>query len=170
MGEILGDPAEAGRYEGGSFFVVYLAPADYHRVHAPVTGPVVRARHVPGTLFPVNAIGTTHVPRLFARNERVAVFQRSESHGEVATVLVGAVGVGRISVTFDDIVTNRGARSGVRRYGEAAPPMDRGEELGVFHLGSTVIVFVGPAEPLAFDKPLGAKVRVGEAIARRIGA
>src|SRR5690606_25730671 len=140
----LGDAEAATRYEGGTFFIVYLAPRDYHRVHAPVDGPVERIRYVPGTLFPVNSIGTEHVPRVFARNERVVIVQRSPRFGEVTTIMVGAIGVGRIGLAFDDLKTNLGHRPGVREYGPDAPRMRKGDELGVFHLGSTAVVLVEP--------------------------
>ncbi|HJL34316.1 MAG TPA: archaetidylserine decarboxylase [Polyangiaceae bacterium LLY-WYZ-15_(1-7)] len=171
VAELLGDAASAERYRGGSYFIVYLSPRDYHRVHAPVSGAVVELRHVPGTLYPVNAIGVTHVPQLFAKNERVAVVQRTERRGEVATIMVGAIGVGRISVCFDDLVTNVGRAPGVRRYGEDGPPIERAEELGVFHIGSTAIVFVPPeAGASRFVVTAGAQVRVGQAILRGEGA
>ncbi|MEM6956867.1 MAG: archaetidylserine decarboxylase, partial [Myxococcota bacterium] len=100
--ELLG--GEESRYAGGQFFIVYLSPRDYHRVHAPVGGPVRRLRYVPGTLYPVNRIGLDYVDGLFARNERVVITQSSD-FGDVTTVMVGAIGVGRISVVFDDVVT-----------------------------------------------------------------
>ena len=168
--DLLADDADAARFRGGTFFIVYLSPRDYHRVHSPVTGRVRHARHVPGTLYPVNAIGLEHIPKLFARNERVATFLETERFGEVAVVLVGAMGVGRIGVSFDSLETNRGRAGGVRRYGDAAPSLTRGEELGVFHLGSTVIVFVDPDHPLHLRKAAGDRVRVGEAVAHRDGA
>jgi phosphatidylserine decarboxylase len=167
VAELVGDVDDARRYAGGHYFIVYLSPRDYHRVHSPVGGPVASMRHVGGTLFPVNSIGIRHVPQLFAVNERVAVEQRSEHHGPVTTILVGAIGVGRISVSFDDVLTNvAGSQPGVRRYGEDGPPLDRAEELGTFHLGSTAIVFVGPSRRLRFVVEPGARVRVGEAVLR----
>ena len=168
VAELLGDAQAAEQYAGGTFFIVYLSPRDYHRVHAPVSGSVLKMRHIPGTLYPVNRIGLTHVPQLFARNERVAIVQDHAEFGEVTTVMVGAIGVGRISVTFDDVVTNvvrdKGAVAGSRTYGTDGPPMTRGEELGVFHLGSTAIVFL-PRQMSLLRSP-GTKVRLGEAIAR----
>lgn len=166
VAELIGD-ADAGRYAGGHYFIVYLSPRDYHRVHSPVGGPVATLRYVGGTLFPVNSIGIRHVPQLFAVNERVAVEQRSEHHGPVTTILVGAIGVGRISVSFDDVLTNvSGSTPCERRYGEDGPPLDRAEELGTFHLGSTAIVFVGPTQRMRFVVEPGARVRVGEAVMR----
>lgn len=167
VSELLGGDEAAARFDGGRFFIVYLSPRDYHRVHAPVSGPVVRVRHVPGTLYPVNSIGLDHVPNLFARNERVAMFQQSPEHGLVASVMVGAIGVGRISLSFDELTTNVGRPGGVRRYGRHAPEMDRADELGVFHLGSTVIVFLAAGAGHRLVVAAGARVRVGEAVARR---
>jgi phosphatidylserine decarboxylase len=161
--ELLGDPAEAERFAGGSFFIVYLSPRDYHRVHSPVAGKVLRARHVDGTLYPVNSIGLTHVPRLFARNERVVTVQDAPGLGEVATIMVGAIGVGRITMSFDDrIVTNAGRAATTQHYGASGPELPRGGELGKFHLGSTAIVMWrggGNIRPTA-----GTSVRMGQAI------
>jgi phosphatidylserine decarboxylase len=169
VAELLGDPGAGVEFEGGSFVVVYLAPRDYHRVHAPVDGAVTALRHVPGTLFPVNAFGVAHVPNLLARNERVVVHQRSAVHGRVTTVMVGAVGVGRISVSFDDsVITNDGRQPGLRVYGDAPPQLERGAELGVFHLGSTVVLFTTPDQPLELLTGFGRRVRMGEAIARKV--
>jgi phosphatidylserine decarboxylase len=168
VSELLGDAAAGVELEGGSFAVIYLSPRDYHRVHAPVDGAVTALRHVPGTLFPVNTFGVRHVPNLLARNERVVVHQRSAIHGRVVTVLVGAVGVGRISVSFDDsVITNDGRQAGLRVYGDAPPQLGRGAELGVFHLGSTVVLFTEPGVPLELLADIGSRVRVGQAIARK---
>jgi phosphatidylserine decarboxylase len=169
VGELLGDAADAERYEGGTFAVIYLSPRDYHRVHAPVSGPAHTLRHVGGTLLPVNSFGVANYPRLFARNERVAVLQRSEPFGEVATVLVGAVGVGRISIAFDaEMMTNVGRSPTTRRWApSAAPEVPRGEELGAFHLGSTVVLFVERVASLEWRVRPGDRVRVGQALAVR---
>ena len=166
VADLVGDPDAAERYRGGSFFIVYLSPRDYHRVHAPVTGPVARLRYVPGTLYPVNSIGLGHVPQLFARNERMAIVQDSAGHGEVTTVMVGAIGVGHIGLSFDPVESNVGHEPGLRDYGGDGPPMARTEELGTFYIGSTAIVFVGPDTPLEFVIRPGDHVRIGQAIAR----
>ena len=139
-------------------------------MHSSVAGSVEIVHHVGGTLFPVNDIGVRHIDRLFARNERVSVVQRSEHHGPVATILVGAVGVGRITISFEpEIMTNRGRMPRALRYGERGPRLERGDELGMFHLGSTVIVFVGPSVSLTLARKPGDAVRVGEALARATG-
>lgn len=167
VGALLGDPADASRFEGGWYCIVYLSPRDYHRVHAPVSGGVTCVRHVGGTLLPVNAFGVRSYPGLFARNERVCVFQRSEQHGDVATVMVGAIGVGRISVSFDPtIMTNVGRGPSTTRYQpERGPRLERGDELGRFHLGSTAIVLTGPDHPLRGDVQDGDRIRMGRRLA-----
>lgn len=168
VAELVGDVAAGPDLEGGRFAVIYLSPRDYHRVHAPVTGPVTAVRHVPGTLFPVNELGVRYVPKLLARNERVAIHQRSQRHGRVVTVMVGAVGVGRIGVSFDDtVVTNDGRAPGLRVYTEHPPQLERGGELGVFHLGSTVVLLLPPGQGHRLLPAPGARVRMGEALARK---
>ncbi|MFK7986933.1 MAG: archaetidylserine decarboxylase [Sandaracinaceae bacterium] len=171
VGALLGDPADAGRFEGGWYCIVYLSPRDYHRVHAPVGGPVLAVRHVGGTLLPVNGFGVKNYPGLFSRNERVCVFQQSEHHGEVATVMVGAIGVGRISVSFDEtIMTNVGRGPTTVRYQPGrGPSLERGGELGKFHLGSTAIVLTGPDHPVQAPWQSGDRVWMGQRLATRSG-
>jgi phosphatidylserine decarboxylase len=170
VGDLLGDARDAPRFEGGRFAVVYLSPRDYHRVHAPVDGPVRVVRHVGGTLFPVNRIGLEHVPRLFATNERVVVFQESPVHGEVATILVGAIFVGSVSLRFDpEMRTNLGPPRGTVRYlAGREPVLVRGAELGAFHLGSTVLVLTTRRADVELCVEPGSVVRMGEAIARPV--
>ena len=164
--ELLGDRALADRYRGGTYYIVYLSPRDYHRVHAPVSGPVTRLRYLEGTLYPVNSIGTDHVDRVFARNERVVVVQRSETFGEVATVLVGAIGVGRIGVAFDPVESNVGS-AGFDRELTSGPMLRAGDELGRFNLGSTVIGFLPAKGTFRVASAKGAAVRMGRALGRK---
>jgi phosphatidylserine decarboxylase len=166
VADLLGDEEAAAAYEGGRYFVVYLSPRDYHRVHAPTCGSVQYVRYVPGTLFPVNRIGTDHISQLFARNERLAIVQESGVHGGVTTIMVGAIGVGRIGLSFDDVQTNRGDAPGVRSYADSPILLDRGEELGVFHMGSTVIVMTLPGCELEIIAEAGASARMGECMAK----
>jgi phosphatidylserine decarboxylase len=134
--ELIGEPADV--YVGGSYAVIYLAPRDYHRVHAPVDGDVRSVRRIPGDLYPVNTLGERHVPRLLVRNDRVVIFIDTKELGRVAAVLVGAFVVGRITVP---------TLHGVVEPGDHAiePPrrVRRGDEIGTFHLGSTVVLLVG---------------------------
>ncbi|WP_437684248.1 archaetidylserine decarboxylase [Sorangium sp. So ce131] len=143
--DLVGDPADAARYDGGQFAVTYLSPRDYHRVHAPIAGKVSVIRSMPGELYPVNAIGERHVPGLFARNRRVAIAIDTERQGRVTVVMVGAMIVGRITVSA---VEGRDVPLGVHTISPALP-VACGEEIGKFHLGSTTVMFVerGAAPP-----------------------
>jgi phosphatidylserine decarboxylase len=162
---LLGSGGDAEALRGGQHATLYLSPSMYHRVHSPVDGRIVAWRYVPGRLFPVNAMGVRAVPGLFTRNERVVILLETEAHGPVAVVLVGAANVGRIQLAFAELETNRGRAAG--RFAPPQPiPVRRGDELGVFNLGSTVVLLVADRrlEP-AFEK--GALVRVGQALFRR---
>lgn len=161
----LGGAGWAERFEGGTFLTVYLAPFDYHRVHHPIAGEVVEALHVPGTLWPVNAAAVDRIEDLFVVNERVTTFVAS-AFGPVAVVMVGATNVGRIRMRYDDVVSNAGRRHGRRRY-DPALPVEKGDELGVFEMGSTVVLVLPPgAFEATADLTPGRKVRMGEALGR----
>ena len=141
--ELIGDPEEARRYAGGQGCVVYLSPRDYHRVHAPVEGKISVIRSMPGDYYPVNAIGVRHVHNLFVRNRRVAIAidtPPSVGLGRVTVVMVAAMVVGRITVTGID------ARDVPFGAHEISPGLDveRGDEIGIFRLGSTAVVFFEP--------------------------
>jgi phosphatidylserine decarboxylase len=159
VGELVGDARDAARYAGGEFAVVYLAPRDYHRVHAPVEGAISRVRGLGGDLYPVNSIGEKHVPQLFVRNQRAAIVIDSEGLGRVTAVMVGATIVGRVTVSVlpgDDVPEGDHA---------IAPPVRvaRGDEIGIFHLGSTVVLLLEPG--ISVTRPVG-PVRMGESLLR----
>jgi len=152
---LLGSAEDAEPFRNGSHATLYLSPAMYHRVHAPVDGYVRAWRYVPGRLFPVNGAGVRAIPGLFTRNERVCILCDSEAHGRVAVVMVGAANVGRISLSFADLVTNRGAAA-ARVLAQWPIPVAPGDELGIFKIGSTVGLLVAdpalaPAGPSAGD-------------------
>lgn len=141
--ELVGDSTEARRYVGGAGCVVYLSPRDYHRVHSPVRGRITEIRSLPGDYFPVNSIGLRHVKDLFARNRRVAICIDTPPEvglGRVTVVMVAAMVVGRITVSGVDAPD---VPLGLHRMNPALE-VERGSELGVFHLGSTAVVFVEP--------------------------
>lgn len=137
---LLADERLATRFRDGVFATLYLAPCDYHRVHAPVAGMVTRMIHVPGRLFSVNPASARAVPRLFARNERVVCLIEG-SRGSLAVVLVGAMLVASIETVWAGEITPPRARA-VRKagYGTRPPRLEAGAELGRFNMGSTVIV------------------------------
>ncbi len=164
VADLVGDPAEVARYEGGQFAIVYLSPRDYHRVHAPIAGKVSLIRSLPGDLYPVNSIGERHVPSLFSTNRRVAIVIDTPTRGRVTVVMVGAMIVGRITVSAIDA---RDVPLGNHAV-TPAQPVARGDEIGMFHLGSTAVVFVekGAAPPwrstAGKDGGPGPKIRMGE--------
>lgn len=163
---LLGSAQDAAPFRRGAHATLYLSPGMYHRVHAPVDGRVTGWRYVPGRLFPVNAAGVRAVAGLYARNERVALFLDSDLHGPVAVVLVGAANVGRVSLAFTDLVTHAGARAG--RFVPGQPiALRQGDELGVFNLGSTVVLLVADPALVPADVVAGNRVRMGQALWRR---
>jgi len=160
VADLIGDVADAERYAGGQFAIVYLSPRDYHRVHAPVAGAVTRIRSMPGDLYPVNSIGERHVPLLFSKNRRVAIVIDTAALGRVTLVMVGAIIVGRITVNTipgPDVPLGDHVISPAR-------PVQKGEEVGVFHLGSTAIVFVERGAAARFARATG-PVRLGQSLA-----
>jgi phosphatidylserine decarboxylase len=162
---LLGSEEDAARFAGGVHATLYLSPAMYHRVHSPVDGRITSWRYLPGRLYPVNTLAVRHVEGLFAVNERVAVLLETDAFGPVAVVLVGATNVGRISLSFTDLRTNSGASAGLVIPPQPIP-IRRGDELGAFNLGSTVVMLV--AEPRLHPAvEAGALARMGQPLWRR---
>lgn len=161
IAELLDGPVEGER----DVVVLYLSPRDYHRVHVPREGIARSWRYVPGTLWPVFPAAVRKVQNLFAKNERVVVRVDTE-RGPMDVVLVGAFGVGRITLELCDLITNSG---GVRSNAELEPPspLVRGAELGTFHLGSTVVLCCEPGR-YRFTVRRGDPVRVGREIGRGV--
>jgi len=162
--DLLGDAALCDSFEGGPFVTVYLSPRDYHRVHFPFDASVSGCRYSPGRLYTVAPRAARLVPRLFPQNERITTVVRTP-FGRAAVVMVGAAGVGRISVAYGDLRTNVGRCAECREL-DPAPTFGKGDELGVFHLGSTVVLVLEPG-PWEFPVARGDRVRVGEAILLR---
>lgn len=163
-----GDAALAAQFDGGAFATLYLSPRDYHRIHMPCAGRLLRMIHVPGALFSVNPTTARGVPGLFARNERVVcVFETAD--GPLALVLVGATIVGSMATVWHGVVTP--PRKGALRewrYDTQDLRLAQGEEMGRFQLGSTVIV-LWPRDTarLNLDWTPARPVRLGEAMATR---
>ncbi len=165
--ELVGDPEEAKRYDGGTGCVVYLSPRDYHRVHAPVAGKVHVVRSMPGDYYPVNAIGVRHVENLFVRNRRVAIAidtPPESGFGRVTVVMVAAMVVGRITVAGIDA---RDVPFGVHHL-KPTHDLARGDEVGIFRLGSTAVVFFEPQAKVKWLVGEGS-VRFGQPFAAHEG-
>lgn len=163
------DTAEAERYEDGSYATIYLAPFNYHRVHAPLAGELVAARYVPGTLYSVNESTVFNLPRLFVRNERLVCHLRTPN-GPMALILVGALNVGTIHSKWTGAIRPR-RRGGVEaidlRSVQAQLGVTKGELLGWFNMGSTVIMLMPPGSCDDFaDLAPRQSVRLGQRIGR----
>jgi phosphatidylserine decarboxylase len=160
-----GDATLAAQFKDGAFATLYLSPKDYHRIHMPCAGHLVRMIHVPGTLFSVNPATARGVPGLFARNERVVCVFDSE-RGSFVLVLVAATIVGSMATTWHGVV-NPPRPAGVREwtYGEGDVMLERGAEMGRFLLGSTVVMLF-PRNTLTFNPQWspGRFIRMGEAM------
>jgi phosphatidylserine decarboxylase len=163
--KLVGDAQAAQPFDGGSFATLYLSPKDYHRIHAPVEGTVDGYTYLPGEFWPVNPISVRNVDALFAVNERLVTWMTTP-YGKLAVVAVGATCVARIHASYDTILTHTGQPARTHRY-EKPIAMARGAELGMFEMGSTVILIFerGRVRWDATLEPL-AVVRMG----RRIGA
>ena len=166
-----GDPALAEPFHDGSFATLYLSPKDYHRIHMPCDGVLSRMIHVPGALFSVNPTTARGVPGLFARNERVVCVFESETVGRFVLALVGATIVGSMATVWHGAVNSPRTRR-VRDwpYPAAHVSLKRGEEMGRFMLGSTVVMLFGKGAGLVFNPEWepGRAIRLGEAMARAL--
>jgi len=162
-----GDHALAERFHDGTFATLYLSPKDYHRIHMPCDGTLVRMIHVPGSLFSVNPVTARGVPRLFARNERVVCVFESDLFGLFVLTLVGATIVGSMATVWHGVVNPPRVRR-VRewQYPERAVQLKQGEEMGRFLLGSTVVMLF-PKAALRFNPAWAPArpIRLGEAMA-----
>lgn len=165
LSELLGGKeATTAPFANGEFSTIYLSPKDYHRIHMPMAGTLRQMIHVPGKLFSVNPVTAENVPNLFARNERVVCLFDTES-GPMALVLVGAMIVGSVETRWAGVVVPGSRQVTSTRYeGEQAISFEKGEEMGRFRLGSTVIM-VMPRGAVSWnsDQVAGKTVRMGEA-------
>ena len=139
-----GDDALTSEFVGGQFATIYLSPKDYHRIHMPATGILRKMRYIPGKLFSVSPRTARAVPDLFARNERVAVTFDTD-FGPIVMVLVGAIFVGSMETIWAGQITpNYGKVIQQWTYdGEQAITIEKGQEMGRFNMGSTVVMLVG---------------------------
>jgi phosphatidylserine decarboxylase len=164
-----GDTALAALFRHGSFANLYLSPRDYHRIHMPCDGRLMRMIYVPGELFSVNPTTARGIPNLFARNERVVcVFEGPD--GPFVLTLVGATIVGSMATVWHGVVNPpRGLQVREWTYADQDIVLKKGEEMGRFLLGSTVVMLFPKDSGLAFNptwQPGGA-VRLGDIMANK---
>ncbi|PKG85497.1 phosphatidylserine decarboxylase [Colwellia sp. 75C3] len=162
-----GDEKTAAPFQGGKFSCIYLAPKDYHRIHMPMAATLREMIYVPGELFSVNPLTARNVPDLFARNERVVAIFDTEM-GELAMVLVGATIVASIETTWGGTITPPAGKDIFRwqypKDGEDAITFNKGDEMGRFKLGSTVVSTFAPKmiSEFAENAGPGTVTRLGE--------
>ncbi len=162
---LLKDDRDSERFQNGSFCTIYLSPKNYHRVHSPRSGVIKEINYIKGKLFPVNTLSVNNIDQLFVINERVITYLEDPSFGSCAVIMVGATNVGSISLSFTDLVTNRlGIQGGKRSFNEGIN-INRGEELGCFQFGSTVVLLFEKDRVCLELLQNGAEIKMGAVIA-----
>jgi phosphatidylserine decarboxylase len=166
--DLLLDDALAARYRNGSYVTLRLTAAMYHRFHSPTACTVQRVRYLSGDAWNVNPVALERIQRLYCRNERATIECRTDAGTDILLVPVAAILVASIRLTFVDV------RLHLRYQGPNTIPcdqhLDRGEEMGWFEHGSTIIVFVPPGLSLASGVAPGTRVRAGQALLTGLGA
>ena len=164
--QLLDDPEATDAFDRGTFATIYLAPYNYHRIHMSVSGNLEEMRYLPGRLFSVNQATVASVPRLFARNERVAC-RFATPAGAMAMVLVGALNVGSIETVWGGEIAPASPRKpSLRRYRKGSVSLARGSEMGRFNMGSTVVLLFAPGRVvLNHNLESGQVLRMGQPLA-----
>tara|TARA_B100000686_G_scaffold344576_1_gene427458 strand:+ start:150 stop:1016 length:867 start_codon:yes stop_codon:yes gene_type:complete len=165
LGELLKDAGKSKYYDGGVFITIYLAPYNYHRIHSMVSGEVKQFCYIPGDLWTVSPLGVHHVPELFARNERLITYFETDK-GECALVKIGATVVGRIRVVYHDIISNRPGALFQKTTLDQPFRVNRGDEVGVFELGSTVICLFPPEQIELNELKINREIFLGQAVGK----
>ena len=160
-----GNEVVASQFNQGQFATIYLSPKDYHRIHMPCAGTLKQQIHIPGRLFSVAPHTARTVPNLFARNERVVALFDTE-YGKMAMVLVGAINVAAIETVWDGLITPpKGKKLSSKEYDKQQISLEKGEEMGRFNMGSTVILlFTKDAPKFSQKMDAGLPLIMGQAI------
>ena len=140
VARLIGDSATSEHYQDGSFATIYLSPRDYHRVHMPVSGKLIKTRYVPGDLFSVNDLTAQGLPDLFARNERLVCEFESELVGHFTVILVGAMLVAGIETVWGGTQSAGDGTVEEIDFSDRDLIYSKGEEIGRFKFGSTAIM------------------------------
>ncbi len=159
-----GDKELEATFNNGQFATLYLSPRDYHRIHMPTTGRLKHMLYVPGRLFSVATFVVSHIPRLFARNERCICYFETKQ-GPMAMILVGAINVSAMETVWHGLITGEAKK--VRRfdYSDNNIVLNRGEEMGRFNLGSTVIVLATDKMKIDGTMIAEAEIKLGQCLA-----
>lgn len=164
--ELVGGDKELEKiFHDGQFSTLYLSPRDYHRIHMPTTGTLKHMQYIPGRLFSVAAFTVNHIPRLFARNERCVCYFETEQ-GPMAMILVGAINVSAMETVWHGLITSEAKKIKRFDYNGKNIVLNRGDEMGRFNLGSTVIVLSTNTMKIDEKMIAGAEIKLGQCLAR----
>ena len=163
--ELVGGDKELEKiFNNGQFATLYLSPRDYHRIHMPTTGRLKHMQYIPGRLFSVATFVVNHIPRLFARNERCVCYFETDQ-GPMAMILVGAINVSAMETVWHGLITSETKKIKRFDYSDKDIVLARGDEMGRFNLGSTVIVLATDKMKIAEEMAAGAEIKLGQCLA-----
>ncbi len=164
--DFLVDKELAKEFQDGFFITIYLAPYNYHHIHAPFDGEIIESIYVPGTLWPVNSWSVNNIKNLFVVNERIVSVLKIADDNKVAVTKIGATSVGSISVTYDDIISNvkfptMFRKTSIKHY-DTLFHYKKGQKLGSFNFGSTVVLLMQKKFYPKYGLVNGQEIRMGE--------
>ncbi len=163
--ELVGGDTELEQiFKNGQFATLYLSPRDYHRIHMPTTGKLKHMQYVPGRLFSVAPFTVNHIPGLFARNER-CICHFETQQGPMAMILVGAINVSAIETVWHGLITGKAKKVKRFDYSNENIELKRGEEMGRFNLGSTVIILATDQMKIEKNMTAEAEIKLGQCLA-----
>jgi len=162
-----GDIERCNKFTNGQFITIYLSPKDYHRIHMPCSGTLTEQVHIPGRLFSVAKHTVNTVKGIFARNERVVAMFDTE-YGPMAMILVGAINVAAIETVWSGLITPpKGVTTTAKTYKDGKIKPKKGEEMGRFNMGSTVILVFAEGSPeLSDNLQVDQSLKLGEALSK----
>ena len=163
--DLLEDENRTTVYDGGIFITIYLAPHNYHRIHSIAEGEVNEFSYITGDLWPVSPLGINHITNLFARNERLTTYIDTKK-GECAIVKVGATVVGKIRINYHPQVSNLRGKISKNIFLDNPYKLEKGQEIGLFELGSTVICLFPPKQIELYDIKIGQMIKFGSSLGK----
>ncbi len=165
--DLLGSKELAEPFMGGYFCTIYLSPKDYHRFHVPMDGVITKTKYIPGNLWPVNNWAVQNISNLFCNNERIiSMIEESHTKKSIAYVAVGATMVGKIKLDYCELESNSRNPVEISHQTENQVRVNKGDELGCFMFGSTIVMLFEKAFIAGFEKVAPAPVLMGEVLAR----